>query len=219
MARRLDGSAVPFWYTRALSLDLATLRHRSLLLKSEPCFGVTLSGLSAREHPSLRNWLQERGSLTRRLRALCGPSFRVAVLGEAWRQPFHGEAARLRSHPRRRVWTREVALLAGDRPLIVARSLMPHGMLRGRHAALIRLGQRPLGDWLFTNPDLTRLALEFARVQPEQWHGLPPLADAGGTAVWGRRALYRIGRQRLLVCEFFLPALFRLEDEAHGYSG
>jgi chorismate--pyruvate lyase len=195
------------------------LRHRSLLLKSEPHFGVVLSGLSTTEPSTLRSWLQEQGSLTRRLRALCGSSFRVAVVGESWRQPFRGEAARVRSHPRKLVWTREVALLAGERPLIVARSLMPRGMLRGRHASLTRLGQRPLGDWLFTNPGLTRLALEFARVQPAQWHTVPPVAQARHAAVWGRRALYRIGRQRLLVCEFFLPALFCLEGEAHGYSG
>lgn len=196
------------------------MRHRSLLLKSEPRFGLSLSSLSASDTPTLRGWLCEQGSLTRRLRALCGAEFRVEVLGEDWRQPFPGEAVRLRSHPRRLVWTREVALLAGNRPLIVARSLMLRGMLRGPHVQLYRLGQRPLGDWLFTNPDLRRLKLEFARVAPGQWRDSPPcLAGTREAGVWGRRALYPIARQRLMVCEFFLPELFRLEGEVHGFAG
>lgn len=206
-------------YSATFSGPRPILRHRSLLLHTEPRFGASLAALPLTDGPHRKSWLRESGSLTRRLRALCGPAFRVAVLGEDWRPPFPLEAVRLRSDPRRLVWTREVALHCGDRPLIVARSLIPGGLLQGRHAQLSRLGQRPLGEWLFTNPDLRRLALEFARVEPDRWRGLPALAEAHGNTIWGRRALYRIAGQRLLVCEFFLPELFRLEGEVHGFPG
>jgi chorismate--pyruvate lyase len=189
-----------------------------VLLKSEPRFSSFVAGESVTNAPTLTGWLRERGSLTRRLRALCGADFRVEVIGEDWRKPFPGEAKLLKLPSRKLVWTREVALLAGSRPLVLARSVMPREMLRGRHALLSHLGQRPLGEWLFTNPDLRRLALEFARVPADHWRTGPANARGRGAAIWGRRALYRIARQRLLVCEFFLPELFRLEGEVHDLS-
>ena len=129
------------------------MRERSLLLNAEPPFGVPLSNLPTADRPVLGSWLREPGSLTRRMRALCGAAFRVEVLGQDWRQPFPGEAQRLR-----------------------------------------------------------------VRVEPRFWRSLPMRGTAAVPVVWGRRALYRIGTQRLLVGEFFLPELFRLEGEMHGFS-
>jgi chorismate--pyruvate lyase len=195
------------------------LSQRSLLLKSEPRFRALASGLETARQSTLKSWLCEQSSLTRRLRRLCGPEFRVEVIGEAWRRPFPGEAALLAAPERTLVWTREVALLAGTRPLVLARSVMPRDMLQGRHAQLFGLGQRPLGEWLFTHRDLRRLVLEFAFVPSGDWRSGPGATTRFGAAAWGRRALYQVSRQRLLVCEFFLPELFRLEGEVHCVTG
>jgi len=162
------------------------------------------------------SWLSEEGSLTRRLRTLCGSSFRVEVVGAHWRTPFLGEARLLRVRNHRRAWVREVVLFAGDCPLVLARSVIPRETLRGRHCQLARLGQRPLGEWLFSHPELRRLSLEFARVQPQQWCPELKAAQGLGVPVWGRRALYDVARHQLLVCEFFLPQLLRLDNHTQG---
>lgn len=187
--------------------------RQSRLLKTEPSFHAPAAKLETLAGSRLLSWLSEKGSLTRRLRTLTGPEFRVAVLREDWAKPFPGEARLLDLRTARSARVREVMLMAGDRPLVLARSIIPQRTLCGRHSPLARLGTRPLGEWLFAHPALRRLSLEFARVQPESWS-----ADLGATRgiavpVWGRRSHYRVARHPLLVCEFFLPALLSLERD------
>ncbi|MDX1656372.1 MAG: chorismate lyase, partial [Candidatus Competibacteraceae bacterium] len=81
--------------------------------------------------------------------------------------------------------------------------------LRGRGRRLTRLGNRSLGEVLFSDPTVTRGAVEVARVGPASWlhqrawpgprHDLRPL--------WGRRSLFWLAGRPLLVCELFLPDL------------
>lgn len=164
----------------------------------------------------MASWLNEPGSLTRRIRGLCGPLFRVEVLGEHWLKPFHGEAAALRLHQHRLTWIREVVLYAGDVPLVMARSAIPRQTLSGRHSLVSRLGSRPLGEWLFANPGLRRLSLEFVRVEPDRWRKQPGSVGAPGRPIWGRRSLYAVARDTLLVSEFFLPDLMSLEQHVRS---
>lgn len=193
------------------------MSRQSALLKTEPSFHSPAAKLECLAGTRLISWLTEKGSLTRRLRALAGPAFRVQVLREEWCKPFAGEARLLRLRAARSAWIREVMLLAGDRPLVLARSVIPHRTLHGRHSPLARLGQKPLGEWLFAHPGLRRLSLEFAQVKPELWCTGAPPSRGLRTPVWGRRSHYRVARHPLLVCEFFLPELFRLESDVIGH--
>lgn len=158
---------------------------------------------------ALADWLFDRGSLTGRLRGACPGAFRVRLLGQGWAKPLPGEARRLGLAPVRRVWVREVQLLCADRPWVFARTLIPPATLAGRGRRLTRLGTRPLGEVLFTDPGVRRGLVEAACLRPGQRlhrriqkhlpEGLPP--------VWGRRSLFVLAGRPLLVCEFFLPDL------------
>lgn len=213
------GPLPPVCYNCGSLPEFLPLSRQSLLLKTEPSFHAPATKLESLHGTALISWLTEKGSLTRRLRNLAGPDFRVQVLQEDWVKPFASEARLLRLRTARSAWVREVMLLAGERPLVLARSIIPHQTLLGRHSPLARLGQRPLGEWLFAHPGLRRLSLEFTQVKPDMWCSTAPAIPFQETIIWGRRSHYRVARHPLLVCEFFLPELFQLESDVLGSAG
>lgn len=184
------------------------MHPRSLLFRREPVW-QPVSPFAA--SLAYRSWLEEPGSLTARLRRLAGAGFGVRLLGQGMGRPFVGELGVLGLPERRLALTREVLLFGIERPLVLARTVMPPSALRGEHCALARLGNRPLGEVLFAQRGLRRPRLEFAKVLPMDW--LPGVALGYGLdgPVWGRRSLYEVDHVALLVCEFFLPAVLSLE--------
>jgi len=157
----------------------------------------------------LARWLFDPGSLTRRLRQCCPNPFRVRVLWQGWSRPSRDEAHVLHLRLDALAWTREVQLLCGDQAWVFARTLIPAATLRGRGRRLTQLGSRPLGEVLFTDPNVRRGPMEIARIVPGQ--RLHQRAFAGFTeppeVIWGRRSLFRMDGRPLLVCEIFLPDL------------
>jgi len=162
--------------------------------------------------PRIASWLFEAGSLTKRLRRVCGANFRVRLLRQDWCKPCADEARILRLAMGRRAVVREVALQRGERPVVVARSVIPAQTLRGVDRRLARLGTRPLGEILFADPRLAKQSLELTEVRGACWRPKLRTHMELGARTWGRRSLYTLGRgHRLLVAEFFLPELFDLE--------
>ena len=72
-----------------------------------------------------------------------------------------------------------------------------------------RLGTRPLGELLFADPSMRRETMEIAVLG--RGTALYRLALRGvpvrPTAIWGRRSVFRLDRQPLLVNEIFLPGI------------
>ncbi|HRY16007.1 MAG: chorismate lyase [Candidatus Competibacteraceae bacterium] len=159
--------------------------------------------------PELAHWLFDPGSLTRRLRQCCPDRFQVRVLRQGRSHPSRDEAYILRLRLDAWTWTREVQLFCGDQPWVFARTLIPAVTLRGRGRRLTQLGNRPLGEVLFSDPGVRRGSMEIARIVTGQ--RLHQHAFAGFSeppdAIWGRRSIFCIDGQPLLVCEIFLPDL------------
>nr|WP_072820385.1 chorismate lyase [Halomonas ilicicola] len=141
-------------------------------------------------------WVASTDSLTQRLIDASGNGFNVRLLVQRLDRPRRDEALALNIPFRQWVWRREVALQAGGRPWVVARSVAPLGSLHGQR--LSQLGERSLGSWLFRQPGLERGPIEVTH-RPAPFH-----ADPGP---WGRRSLLRHGRFRVLVQEFFLDRM------------
>ncbi|MCD8548880.1 MAG: chorismate lyase [Aeromonadaceae bacterium] len=142
----------------------------------------------------LARWLRDTGSLTAALRGRPG-QFSVTLLGPSWQaQDAHWQC-------------RQVLLCLDERPLVWALTRLPGAQL-AQVPALVGLGDRPLGEWLFSQPDLQRepLALaDFATVPAfvaalADW-GCPPPTGA----LWGRRSWLSSGPVRLQLTEVFLP--------------
>lgn len=157
------------------------------------------------------SWLADEGSLTQRLKARCNEQFSVSVLGEEWCKPENSEQKLLGLRRPQQVLLRQVHLKCANNTLVYARSIIPILTLKGKHRRLLYLGDKPLGEYLFSCPTLVRSRIEWSKLSPDsslyrkamehQTHNQLP--------VWGRRSLFFIDAKPLLVSEFFLPNLFK----------
>ncbi len=157
----------------------------------------------------LRGLLTEMGSLTARLRELCGPDFRVKVLAEE-RQPLGvREAGLLGMAPASPGFVRAVHLCCGARALVFACTLAPAGELDGRDRWLAELGSGAVGDHVFGSGDGGRGCLEIASVPPSA--PLVRYAMRGESppemALWARRSRLYAGPLEFEVMECFLPGV------------
>jgi chorismate--pyruvate lyase len=148
---------------------------------------------------NLKNWLLDRGSLTDRLVQQSDGRFRVEIVRQQWGACRMDESRALGIMPRHRVLIREVILRGNEHPWVYARSILPASSLEHSLRYLKRLGTKPLGAVLFSDPHLQRGEIEIARLLPAQL----PLTI--GQPVWGRRSVFFLYQQPLLVSEVFLP--------------
>lgn len=152
--------------------------------------------------PVSRYWLQLEGSLTRALQLRCQQGFHVEVAREGFYRPTREEALTLGIPMGQVAWIREVRLCGDDTPWVLARTIIPRSTLRGADRRLKNLGRTPLGAYLFSSQRWSRGPLQTGlchRRDQEQ----PPVA---------RRSLFHSGERRLLVGEYFLPALLARPD-------
>lgn len=143
------------------------------------------------------HWLTLEGSLTRALQLRCREDFRVKILREGWARPQREEALTLGIAHRHLAWIREVCLCGDHQPWVLARTVIPRYTLQGHDRRLRHLGNRPLGAWLFSQPQWARGPFETGLCQRRQ-PGQPAAA---------RRSRFSNGRRALLVGEYFLPKL------------
>ncbi len=177
----------------------------SVLLQQDPLWRENISGLRHKLPQHIQSWAYESGSLTQRLRRYYGTRVTVKILRQQWHTPFVSERRLLQLPEHHYSLTREILLHADGKPLILARTIIPASTINIARSNLAHLGTRPLGEVIFSYRKLERVAMAVTRVEPCLW---TPLARAEGQiqqAIWGRRTVYGIRHQQLLVSEFFLP--------------
>lgn len=157
----------------------------------------------------IASWLFEHGSLTRRILLNCKKDFRVEVLSQKWQRPMLNEALRLGAHPEHHALVREVLLYCGGEPWVFARSVLPRKTLTGPRRFLGKLGNKPLGETLFSDPDIQRDALEIAKIKKGQrmFNCATQYLNNPPDFVWGRRSVFYLHKKPLLVNEVFLPSI------------
>ncbi len=154
----------------------------------------------------MRDWLQDRGSLTRRIQERCD-RFCVEPIFQELTKVYGDEGIKLKLRPDELAMVREVYLYCCDTPVVFAHSVIPRKNLCGVWRSLSGLGNRSLGSMLFTNPKIKRTPLEFKKVS--RGHFLYDRAvlrlDEKPHHLWARRSLFTLQRQSILVTEVFLP--------------
>ncbi|MCU7835074.1 MAG: chorismate lyase [gamma proteobacterium symbiont of Taylorina sp.] len=158
-----------------------------------------------------REWLLDNGSLTLRVKNHCQNhyhnNFSVQVLSQGMAIPLDDEMQRLNLEKHCKALIREVLLFCGETPLIYARTIIPAQTLTGEQKQLADLGNRPLGEFLFSQPDLERDVMEVAQLKQgyqlfdSALFSLSPQPDH----IWARRSVFRLADKPLLVAEVFLP--------------
>ena len=160
----------------------------------------------------LHAWLVDDGSLTRSVIASCRGKFRVDLIGQARGTALPSETALLGAGPAQATLIRQVRLYCASDAWVYARTLIPMGSLRGPAQALGRLGRRPLGAVLFSDPTTRRLRVEVARITPRHRLFAPATAHLRRLpeSICGRRTLFDYRGDLILVNELFLPGIAEL---------
>jgi chorismate--pyruvate lyase len=153
-------------------------------------------------------WLRDHGSLTRRIQKRCS---RFGV------NPIRSEIAPVEQDERvllgaTRAYTREVFLLADDRPVVFAHSVVASHHLRGAWQPVQHLGSRPLGALLFAHPLVQRAPLRFRALdrRSELYRRAADALFQPPARLWARRSEFRLHGAPLLVTEVFLPDILNL---------
>lgn len=160
-------------------------------------------------HP-IQSWIYEKGSLTQRLRANFTGTLTVSVLFLERQKPFAHETQLLKLSCQQRVLVREVLLSVENKPLILARTCIPFKTLKSTQYNLSRLGNRPLGEVIFSYPKLQRKTMDYGSIACNNFSYAIKQEIKLNQPIWGRRIIYSIKGHALLINEFFLPELLQI---------
>lgn len=151
-------------------------------------------------------WLLECGSLTAKLKETY-LHFEVKVLSEK-QFILNSEQAQVLGIAPQPVLCREVLLYGDDVARVYAQSWIPTAQLNHSNA-LLNLGNKPLGEYIFQHPELKRHAIEVTCFdRPQELAPLFTLTDLPQERLWSRRSVFSLQDLRLMVCETFLPGVF-----------
>ncbi|MCC6206807.1 MAG: chorismate lyase [Gammaproteobacteria bacterium] len=188
------------------------MEYNGFNCRGGPCWRPLDVRLRRRVPAEHLHWLMDAASLTHRLRQLCPRGFKVRLLAQGWQRPLRNERCALGLSDHEFALVREVHLACGETPWVFARTVIPAGTLRGDLRRFARLGDRPLGELLFSTRGMRRGAIEVAEIRPGHALHRELAGGRGAAAIWGRRSIFTLGGHALLVGEIFLPSLTR----AHG---
>lgn len=183
---------------------------KSFLFTQDPDWFENRQGTRHCLPEDVQSWTYETGSLTQRLRDHYGDAVAVKILQQQWRTPFLSERRLLNLPESRYSLVREVLLHADGKPLILARTIIPTRTLKVAKRSLSHLGNRPLGEVIFSYPKLKRVEMDVALISPAAWTRAVIAEASINGPVWGRRTVYAIRRRQMLVSEFFLPGALEI---------
>lgn len=172
---------------------------------SNPVFSLQANWLLASQlqaEPLVKSWLLEPASLTARLKSRC-QQFRLQLLQQvaaplpAFLVPLLPQAELCQ--------LREVLLFCDNKPCVYAQSWLPSQSLQ-QLQPLADLGEQPLGEYLFTHPELSRGQIEVCQLNLKA----KPAWSLQSGSYWARRSVFTVAGSSVLVAEIFLPAVYQL---------
>ena len=151
-----------------------------------------------------KDWLLDQGSLTERLTQLSEGHFRVKLVSQSVAKPRLDESRALGLKTTQMAVIREVVLQGGQEDWVFARSVIPLSSLKGKLRHLHYLNNQSLGSKLFQDPNLKRSQFEVYHQKSINSSNIGKSDEK--TAYWGRRSVFHLYNQPLLVAEIFLPS-------------
>ena len=135
------------------------------------------------------SWLNEPGSITSRIKSFS--NFRLKLLKDG---PGEVDATEddliISNYEENNI--REVVLYSDEEPLIYAKSIIPLETIRLGLGVLGNLKENPLGDILFSNTEIKKKYMLFAKFQSNE------------KIFYGRKGIYTVKGYPFSVCEIFL---------------
>ena len=157
-------------------------------------FNKLTSWISETKSLEVRNkeilsWLNEPGSITSRIKSFS--NFRLKLLKDGPGEVDIIEDDLIVSNYEENN-IREVILFSDEEPLIYAKSIIPLETIRLGLGILGNLKENPLGDILFSNPEIKKKYMFYAKFQSNK------------EIFYGRKGIYTVKGYPFSVCEIFL---------------
>ena len=165
----------------------------------EPCWRYFNACELAEIPTPFRSFLSDPGSMTARLRQE-NPSFGLQVLSEEFTNPTFSERTQLAMQEEESAFIRESVLYSDQSVWMYGRLVFPLATLTDKEQAFTALGNRPIGDVLFSDPRVKRGAFDFANMKIKK------------DLYWIRRSIFFVEQKKILLTEFFLPNVFQLGE-------
>ena len=141
------------------------------------------------QNKEITSWLTESGSITSRIKSFS--NFRLKLLRDG---PGEVDTAEdnliITNYKENNI--REVVLYSDEEPFIYAKSILPLETIRLGLGALGSLKENPLGDILFSNPQIKKKYMLFAKFESNK------------RIFFGRKGIYTVKGYPFSVCEIFL---------------
>src|SRR3990167_1216726 len=154
-------------------------------------------------------WLCDADSLTKRLQHLLADRIQFCLVSEGIAELAQDECEILGfALPHPECWVRHIEWRFCGELWITARTVLP---LQSSNPLLRTIGGVPIGKYLFQPGTYQRGPIEIAELQPRDdfCRFLKiPLSLLPAT-LWGRRSLFCLANEKLLVSEVFFPAFFQ----------
>ena len=157
-------------------------------------FNKLSSWISEIESLEVRNeeilsWLNEPGSITSRIKSFS--NFRLKLLRDGPGEvDIIEDDLIIANYEENNI--REVILYSDEKPLIYAKSIIPLTTIRLGLGVLGNLKENPLGDILFSNPEIKKKYMLFAKFESNK------------KIFCGRKGIYVVKGYPFSVCEIFL---------------
>ena len=141
------------------------------------------------QNKEILSWLNESGSITSRIKSFS--DFKLKLLRDS---PGEVDAAVddliISNYKENNI--REVLLYSNEEPLIYAKSIIPLETIRLGLGVLGNLKENPLGDILFSNPEIKKEYMLFSKFELNK------------KIFYGRKGIYTVKGFPFSVCEIFL---------------
>tara|TARA_Y100000816_G_scaffold188265_1_gene137010 strand:- start:9 stop:500 length:492 start_codon:yes stop_codon:yes gene_type:complete len=157
-------------------------------------FNKLTSWISETKSLEVRNkeilsWLNEGGSITSRIKSFSNFKLKLLKDGPGEVDIIEDDLI-ISNYEENNI--REVILLSNEEPLIYAKSIIPLETIKLGLNILGNLKENPLGDILFSNPEIKKKYMLFARFQSKE------------EIFYGRKGIYTVKGYPFSVCEIFL---------------
>ena len=141
------------------------------------------------QNKEILSWLNESGSITSRIKSFS--NFRLKLLRDGPGEVDITEDDLIVANYEENN-TREVILYSDEKPLIYAKSIIPLETIKLGLGVLGSLKENPLGDILFSNPEIKKKYMLFAKFESNK------------KIFYGRKGIYTVKGYPFSVCEIFL---------------
>ena len=131
-------------------------------------------------------WIEDSKSLTQKLKNKYSDFYlEITLQGDS--EIYSHEISKLEKN--RQYIVREVILYGNKIPVVFARSIIPKTI---HNSLKLEVGDKPLGEILFNDSKIKRSPIEVTFYEE----------------IWGRRSVFIMNNERILVSEFFFEELY-----------